>query len=826
MPRYEYKDAKSSKFWTIERTADGYDVCYGKIGTSGRQQSKSFDTTEKADKEHAKVVAAKIKKGYVLVGEGSADAQEKDADVADVPDDDAADGRPKGVPAGAVMADNGYEWELAERNAKGKYHGVVTWWRLDGTRCCRTEYEDGDPKSFQRFHPNGQVSREGTFKNGRVSGVERFHRSSEKTGEHFAVYSAGRRVWTAEVDHAKGVRRFFDKKGEPCDQQGKKLPAAVQPDERADVPAHWKAAPKSGVKQDWTPTAFETELRDGVYFTNDLRQVIFPRQGGAETSVRPVPDVDTAWAALRNAMWACDAAILEHQQSENRTARSLIWRCMASNEAADRAWAERLVNSVHQEVPLEQDIEFAKRFYQRYRGVCIHGAYSVATYARIADYLIATRGLGEAAVCLMKGIESELPYQRMASFERVRDMLAVATPSDYAAAKLRIMEGFVEAVSAANQKSYVGRLPAHLAWARSFLLPLTRDSGADERESADLALKACVGRGFGNDELNAGGLASVDIAGLERFLETNPKVRHEFFTGGARIYLASILDSEGVAAASILANMKPAKPFEDSARENNRWAFLLAHLDSDEALGALHDEHKAGYAWGAEGLSLAMQFQPARVESLLKGRADTDLLAALPDTKPLGPPSLEQRDADEDGNPGVYEPATPKRAPERKALIEIPFTCEWTPEEEEEALSHNQPLTWNGEPLSPETMGEWVEHCERWSIPSAIASFALRTREYDTRLAALGYAFSEYEVRWGGGIAMLMAGEGARGLLAAMVEESLEGSLRWAQPFGDHRIAPPILVGFIGKKYKADCRAWILRHPRCAWAAAITMALA
>jgi hypothetical protein len=321
-------------------------------------------------------------------------------------------------------------------------------------------------------------------------------------------------------------------------------------------------------------------------------------------------------------------------------------------------------------------------------------------------------------------------------------------------------------------------------------------------------------------------LASVDITGLNRFIETNPKTRHEFFAGGARIYLASILDTEGIKVAPILSKMKPAYPFEDSANENNRWAFLLAHLDSDDALGALHDEHKAGYAWGAEALALANQLQPARVEALLKLRKDTALLETLKTTDPLGPPPLTQANADADGIPSVYRPAVAKRAPERSPRIATGFESDWSDEEREVALGRGgSPLLWNDEPLSKKNMSEWVEHCERWAIPSAVASFSVGTRKFDERLAALGYSFSSYDANWGLALSMLVAGEGAVGLLAAMLAESLDGTVAWAMPFAYPTIAPPILSGFTGKKHKTECRAWILRHPRCAWACAVDMAL-
>jgi predicted DNA-binding WGR domain protein len=398
MPCYEFKDAKSAKFWTIIQNGTEYTVCYGKIGTDGVEQTKEFASDETCKKAYDKLVAAKVKKGYALVDGVSEDAEEPA---------ESSDGRPKSVPAGAIKS--GHEWEFAEKNAKGENHGVVTWWRLDGTRCCRTEYVNGKPHgSFQRFHENGQVSREGTFAQGKLVGLDRFHRSSEKTSEHFAVYSAGKRVWTAENDLDKGVRRFFDKDGELCDQKGKKI--VVAPEVEDGFPEHWRAPQKSTEVQEWEPSTFKTELRNGVFFTEDLRRVIFPRHGGVKTAVRPVPSVKVAWAALRRAMWACDNAIFEHAHSSNQSARSTIWSAVIAQNAKKRSYGMRMLNQEHQAATFDEDLEISRGLFRRYNGVSVHHIYSVATYERAADYFVASRGLGDAAVLLMRGIEDELPY--------------------------------------------------------------------------------------------------------------------------------------------------------------------------------------------------------------------------------------------------------------------------------------------------------------------------------------------------------------------------------------------------------------------------------
>ncbi|MDI7225151.1 WGR domain-containing protein [Leptospira santarosai] len=60
-----FKDDKSDKFWSIETSGNSFTVTYGKTGTVGQTQTKSFDNEEKCLKEAEKLLAEKLKKGYV-----------------------------------------------------------------------------------------------------------------------------------------------------------------------------------------------------------------------------------------------------------------------------------------------------------------------------------------------------------------------------------------------------------------------------------------------------------------------------------------------------------------------------------------------------------------------------------------------------------------------------------------------------------------------------------------------------------------------------------------------------------------------------------------
>jgi uncharacterized protein (TIGR02996 family) len=82
MPRYEFSEGTSNKFWQIELDGNSFTTTYGKIGTDGQSTIKEFDSPEKAKKEYDKLIAEKVKKGYQLV-EGEGDDEEEDEDEGD-----------------------------------------------------------------------------------------------------------------------------------------------------------------------------------------------------------------------------------------------------------------------------------------------------------------------------------------------------------------------------------------------------------------------------------------------------------------------------------------------------------------------------------------------------------------------------------------------------------------------------------------------------------------------------------------------------------------------------------------------------------------------
>lgn len=70
MPRFEFVEGKSSKFWEIELQEESFTTRWGKIGTDGQETTKDFDSKAEARKEYDKLIQEKTKKGYVLVDGG------------------------------------------------------------------------------------------------------------------------------------------------------------------------------------------------------------------------------------------------------------------------------------------------------------------------------------------------------------------------------------------------------------------------------------------------------------------------------------------------------------------------------------------------------------------------------------------------------------------------------------------------------------------------------------------------------------------------------------------------------------------------------------
>jgi predicted DNA-binding WGR domain protein len=78
MPRYEFSEGTSNKFWEINLSGKSFTTTYGKIGTSGQTTIKQFKSDADAKKEYEKLIAEKVKKGYQASNGASARASDDD----------------------------------------------------------------------------------------------------------------------------------------------------------------------------------------------------------------------------------------------------------------------------------------------------------------------------------------------------------------------------------------------------------------------------------------------------------------------------------------------------------------------------------------------------------------------------------------------------------------------------------------------------------------------------------------------------------------------------------------------------------------------------
>jgi predicted DNA-binding WGR domain protein len=101
MPRYEFSEGASNKFWEINLSGKSFTTTYGKIGTSGQTTIKQWKSEAEAKKEYDKLIAEKVKKGYQPAGNG-ASADDDDEDEAPAPKKAAKPAGRSSAPAAAA----------------------------------------------------------------------------------------------------------------------------------------------------------------------------------------------------------------------------------------------------------------------------------------------------------------------------------------------------------------------------------------------------------------------------------------------------------------------------------------------------------------------------------------------------------------------------------------------------------------------------------------------------------------------------------------------------------------------------------------------------
>lgn len=135
--------------------------------------------------------------------------------------------RPSHLPAAARWSPTENEWILPSVDANGAHHGLVTWWRPEGSLVCTAEYLNGALHGrLTRFHDTGEIASEGHYLGGRHHGPFFFVRADGPTSEAFPA-GLGEAVHRAEMHYengSAGEARCFDRSGKRCLDDGKPYP--------------------------------------------------------------------------------------------------------------------------------------------------------------------------------------------------------------------------------------------------------------------------------------------------------------------------------------------------------------------------------------------------------------------------------------------------------------------------------------------------------------------------------------------------------------------------------------------------------------------------
>ena len=81
------QEGDANKFWNIKTEGSVQIVTFGKVGTKGRETVKTFTSAYECEKESKKLMAQKIKKGYIEIKEGEAIPQKAEAPVGNTPEE-------------------------------------------------------------------------------------------------------------------------------------------------------------------------------------------------------------------------------------------------------------------------------------------------------------------------------------------------------------------------------------------------------------------------------------------------------------------------------------------------------------------------------------------------------------------------------------------------------------------------------------------------------------------------------------------------------------------------------------------------------------------
>ncbi len=138
--------------------------------------------------------------------------------------------RPTGVPADAWWSREDREWVLGGKDARGRLHGLVRYWRSDGTLVSEARFRNGVLHGrARRIYENGATFQTCTYVNGVLHGRRMFYPPTGPTVEPPIArwQEVGANVVAYRVDYDRGdviATRFIDARGREVRMRGEPMP--------------------------------------------------------------------------------------------------------------------------------------------------------------------------------------------------------------------------------------------------------------------------------------------------------------------------------------------------------------------------------------------------------------------------------------------------------------------------------------------------------------------------------------------------------------------------------------------------------------------------
>ena len=135
--------------------------------------------------------------------------------------------RPEGVPEDAIWKQDDREWEQAPTDDDGEKHGLVRWWRADGSLVCETPYVHGKAEGEgRRYHESGELSQTFHFVGDKLHGERTWYPTDTETSETATQgfgANVARIVSVYEDGNPVGTPKCYDADGTEVDRYGRPL---------------------------------------------------------------------------------------------------------------------------------------------------------------------------------------------------------------------------------------------------------------------------------------------------------------------------------------------------------------------------------------------------------------------------------------------------------------------------------------------------------------------------------------------------------------------------------------------------------------------------